>query len=412
MQPGERIAIKAAYTRKHGLPFDNRGHRVSVMRIKATGTIAENLNDGKRVRVDWTEQTPPREWYFHTNQNTVWRVLPSDWKKDNLIAFAFEEEPQDVTRFRNSPFWRDRFGDRPEEQRFLWTRFYEAVAERLLGYQNDRSPLIEGIHEIASRVELLSYLQDRDSPDGDPYPLKDICPFTAMGIFNRYVTDSNRRKIAAELARLLGVDVEVPGSFEGVPKVNNQNSWFFRYSYRREDGDVDALWDMFAAAGRFAGSDRPEHREAFIRAYETASNISGVRWNLSIGLYWTHPWDFPTLDGPVTQLHQGTSWGGPSGQQRRELRDADRRSERSVQRRKLSGPTAFRNCRWRRTKLRRRQASPASPPQPRRSPTRPGTTVRTIGVRGAFGTLLRSKAIRWTASSGTAVFWRRTKSKV
>ena len=298
MQPGERIAIKAAYTRKHGLPFDNRGHRVSVMRIKATGTIAENLNDGKRVRVDWTEQTPPREWYFHTNQNTVWRVLPSDWKKDNLIAFAFEEEPQDVTRFRNSPFWRDRFGDRPEEQRFLWTRFYEAVAERLLGYQNDRSPLIEGIHEIASRVELLSYLQDRDSPDGDPYPLKDICPFTAMGIFNRYVTDSNRRKIAAELARLLGVDVEVPGSFEGVPKVNNQNSWFFRYSYRREDGDVDALWDMFAAAGRFAGSDRPEHREAFIRAYETASNISGVRWNLSIGLYWTHPWDFPTLDGP------------------------------------------------------------------------------------------------------------------
>lgn len=31
MQPGERIAIKAAYVRKNGLPFDNRGHGVAVM---------------------------------------------------------------------------------------------------------------------------------------------------------------------------------------------------------------------------------------------------------------------------------------------------------------------------------------------------------------------------------------------
>ncbi|MFU2488416.1 hypothetical protein [Thauera sp. WH-1] len=31
MQPGERIAIKAAYVRKNGLPFDNRGHGVAAM---------------------------------------------------------------------------------------------------------------------------------------------------------------------------------------------------------------------------------------------------------------------------------------------------------------------------------------------------------------------------------------------
>jgi transposase-like protein len=27
MRPGDRIAIKSSYTRKHGLPFDNRGWR-------------------------------------------------------------------------------------------------------------------------------------------------------------------------------------------------------------------------------------------------------------------------------------------------------------------------------------------------------------------------------------------------
>ena len=35
-------------------------------------------------------------------------------------------------------------------------------------------------------------------------PLKDVCPFTAMGVFNRGITDANRTTIATELA-LLGV---------------------------------------------------------------------------------------------------------------------------------------------------------------------------------------------------------------
>lgn len=51
MRPGEPIAIKAAYVRKHGLPFDDRQQTVSVMGIKATGVITENTQDGKRVKV-------------------------------------------------------------------------------------------------------------------------------------------------------------------------------------------------------------------------------------------------------------------------------------------------------------------------------------------------------------------------
>ena len=47
--PGDRIAIKATYVRKYNLPFDNRGHAVSVMGIKATGTVSENAGDGRRL---------------------------------------------------------------------------------------------------------------------------------------------------------------------------------------------------------------------------------------------------------------------------------------------------------------------------------------------------------------------------
>ena len=111
MRPGDRIAIKATYTRKHGLPFDNRGESVSVMAIKAIGTIAENPNDGKRVRVDWTRREDlPREWYFYTYQPTIWRVNPGDWKADRLLQFAFGGRPQDIERFRNAPYWRERYG--------------------------------------------------------------------------------------------------------------------------------------------------------------------------------------------------------------------------------------------------------------------------------------------------------------
>ena len=111
MQAGERIAIKAAYVRKRDLPFDNKGNAVSVMGIKATGTITRNHGDGQTVEVDWDPREDPREWYFYTNRNTVWRVLPGDWKTDALIAFTFDGADQDTDRFRNQPFWRERFGD-------------------------------------------------------------------------------------------------------------------------------------------------------------------------------------------------------------------------------------------------------------------------------------------------------------
>ena len=112
MRPGERIAIKAAYRRKHGLPFDSRGELVSVMAIKATGTITENLGDGKRVCVDWNAtEDPPREWYLHVYQPRAQRVtFGNHWMTDGLIEFAFENKPQDIVRFLNDPRWREQYG--------------------------------------------------------------------------------------------------------------------------------------------------------------------------------------------------------------------------------------------------------------------------------------------------------------
>lgn len=297
IQVGDRIAIKSSYTRKRDLPFDNRGQTVSVMAIKAIGTVKANLGDGRTLRVDWKPFDPPREWYFYTNRSTVWRVLPGDWTTDTLIGFTFEEKAQDINRFRNAPYWRERFGDGSvDKRRFNWTRFYEAVADKLLTFRNRREELISGIHAISSKVDGLSNLQDQFG-DGSSGPLKDICPFTVMGIFNRGVTDANRKAIASELANLLGVSESVPDSFEGIPTLNNQKSWFFGYDNKRQQDDIDTLWEAFARAIAFAESDDADARSAFISAYDNATQRFGVGWNLTMGLYWVRPWNFPTLDG-------------------------------------------------------------------------------------------------------------------
>ncbi|WP_221901395.1 type I restriction enzyme endonuclease domain-containing protein [Bathymodiolus platifrons methanotrophic gill symbiont] len=85
------------------------------------------------------------------------------------------------------------------------------------GYQDKRDELITFVTQLAGRFDL-SYIKDKQ--------LEDIDPFTVMGLFNRGITDDNRKAIAKELADFLDVDESVPDSFEGIPILNNQKSWF------------------------------------------------------------------------------------------------------------------------------------------------------------------------------------------
>ena len=297
MQSGDRIAIKATYVRKNGLPFDNNGQPVSVMAIKATGTVLENIGDGHTVKVKWNKEATSREWYFFTYIRAVWKVSPgSDWRSDALIGFAFENRKQNINSFLKVPYWGKRYRrDTLKDQRFAWTRFYEAFADKLLTYRNRRAELINGIQKIADREKTMLVLKDQFR-DGTTGPLKDICPFTTIGLFNKGITNSNRRSISSELAELLGVSESVPDSFDGIPVLNNQNSWFFSYEKNRRPEDIELLWDVYSRAISFADSDEFDARSAFVSAYDDASEVSHVGWKLTFGLYWIRPWCFPSLD--------------------------------------------------------------------------------------------------------------------
>lgn len=106
MKPGDRIAIKASFTRKFDVPFENHGRPASVMRIKAVGTITANPQDGKAVDVDWRAQEPPRDWYFYTYRTTVARArFEDDDMARRLVDFTFDGAPQDYTYFLAHPHW-------------------------------------------------------------------------------------------------------------------------------------------------------------------------------------------------------------------------------------------------------------------------------------------------------------------
>ncbi len=96
---GDRIAIKSTFTQKKNLPFDNHGKSVSAMRIKAIGTVIENVGDGKTIKVEWIRLNPFKNWFGLGNlREAIHRVDAADgYIKQNLLDFTFGDEEQDYS---------------------------------------------------------------------------------------------------------------------------------------------------------------------------------------------------------------------------------------------------------------------------------------------------------------------------
>lgn len=168
MLPGQRIAIKSTFTKKQGLPFDNRGRTVSVMAIKATGTITANSGDGERVMVDWDAPFEPREWYHYTYQPTIWEVYPEKELARHMIAFAFAGQPQDIewvmSKLSN---WRDLATfEQAEPEVEIETNAQDADPENIILYGPPGTG--KTYRTMAEAVRLCLGLDRRDSLIADP----------------------------------------------------------------------------------------------------------------------------------------------------------------------------------------------------------------------------------------------------
>ena len=101
-----------------------------------------------------------------------------------------------------------------------WVPFYNELAETLLQFKDDRKPLLDIILSLPN--EHIAYLKEYDGK-----PIKDIEPFSLFAIFNRGITESKKKDICTRLKKALGISVDIPSDFDGIPIANNQLSYFF-----------------------------------------------------------------------------------------------------------------------------------------------------------------------------------------
>ncbi len=181
------------------------------------------------------------------------------------------------------------------QDKFSWIAFYKEFTNSLLIYKNNREELLNIMYELPSFVRFKKTYVDQYE-NNEEGPLRDICPFTFLGIFNRGITDANRINLLTDIKKEFSITAEIPSSFKGIPTLNNQRSWFFRFEKLRKVDDIDKIWKIFETAINYESSDTPENKKQFIADYDNALLVNGVAWNLTIGLYWTCPYFYPTLD--------------------------------------------------------------------------------------------------------------------
>ena len=177
---------------------------------------------------------------------------------------------------------------------FDWIPFYEEFADKLLAYKDNRQELIEKIKQVYEITGIkLPTLERNENGDNE---IIDIDPFTTFGLFNKQITDANRIKIITEIKELFSIKSDVPSSFDGIPVLNNQMATFYWFGSGRGEHDIDNLWGVFDYAIAISKSDSAELREKFSNSFNVSLSQKGVKWNLSMGLYWISPNRFLNLD--------------------------------------------------------------------------------------------------------------------
>ena len=180
------------------------------------------------------------------------------------------------------------------KNQFDWIAFYEEFADKLLAYKDNRQRLIEKIKQVYEVTGIkLPTLERNENGDNE---IVDIDPFTTFGLFNKGITNANRVKIITAIKDLFEVSSPVPTYFDGIPVLNNQMATFYLFGNGRGEHDIDNLWDVFDYAIALSKSDSPELREKFSDSFNTSLSQKGVKWNLSMGLYWIRPNRFLNLD--------------------------------------------------------------------------------------------------------------------
>lgn len=172
---------------------------------------------------------------------------------------------------------------------FDWIPLYKEIARKLLEFEHRQAELLDLVRQIGAKGIPVVSLKDKSG--AGEVELAEIDPFTFFACFNRQTVADNRRAILQELKQAWNLAAPIPSDFEGIPVVNNQQSWFFPYLTRRGKDDISKLW-------RLARETVEKTAETF--DWQLLQNCIAIKAvnlpKLTMGMFWMRPDQYLAVD--------------------------------------------------------------------------------------------------------------------
>lgn len=178
------------------------------------------------------------------------------------------------------------------DSNFTWTHLYEELAHALLRYKEDRTELVEWIYDDLGKVtgadgqSLVAYLKQKDGSK-----ILDIDPFSVFAIFNRNTSWGNRTELLNHFKKKLGLTLDIPTDFNGIPTVDARRSFFF--SWKSDNSKViHDLWQLFEKVISNHNISDHDISDAFDQVLENGM----PKYSLTMCLFWIYPKKYLALD--------------------------------------------------------------------------------------------------------------------
>ena len=167
---------------------------------------------------------------------------------------------------------------------FTWVEIYKEIVEKIK--DKNTEDLVNLLKDCENCQ--INYLKDKNGN----FIALDL--FTFFGTFNRDVKFENRITVLRHLKDNLTLTSNLPSDFDGIPTMNNQNSWFYWGGNPENEKDITKLNELFIFA-------IPEDKNLNIEEkFNECLDISGVGLSkLTTGLFWINPEKFMPIAGPV-----------------------------------------------------------------------------------------------------------------
>ena len=160
----------------------------------------------------------------------------------------------------------------------------------MLDYEDQQSELVSILQDMKAKGLMTISLKDQN-PKGTAILLSAIDPFTFFANFNRGTTHRKRIGILRYLKERLSLHSAIPSDFNGIPVVNNMQSWFVPWAYERNTDDIPSLWKL----ARAAITQGIDEIDADLFAKCLTIHTIGIG-KLSMGLFWMNPKEFISVE--------------------------------------------------------------------------------------------------------------------